>query len=172
MAIRIYQRGLLLTHILLLLAACSGPTAERTEDAWARFAADFLPFATQAQKIALPPLPTVNATEGVTTTQNAEEAPVIRQGAQLFALNCAPCHQPNGEGTLRTFPALNGNALVTAPNPQGLIEVVLHGRNIMPSFAGRLSAQEIAAILSYMRTAWRNHAPPITTEQVAARATE
>ena len=43
-----------------------------------------------------------------------------------------------------------------------LIEVVLHGREDMPAFAARLSDDEVAAVLTYIRNAWSNRADPIS----------
>lgn len=87
-------------------------------------------------------------------------------GKAIYMSNCAACHQPNAEGTLSLFPSLNRNAFVMVSNPAGLIETVLYGRRIMPGFAATLSAQEIAAVLSYIRNAWNNQAPVVTEAQV------
>lgn len=95
-------------------------------------------------------------------------AEAINRGEELYARNCAPCHQPNGEGMLNAFPALNGNPFVLTGDPFPAIDVVLHGRGVMPSFEGALSAQQIAAILSYVRNAWDNQAPTVSAEQVQA----
>lgn len=95
-------------------------------------------------------------------------AEVINHGEHLYAANCAPCHQPNGEGVLNSFPALNGNPLVLTDDPLPAIDVVLYGRGVMPSFEGALSAQQIAAILSYVRNAWSNEASIVSAEQVQA----
>lgn len=94
------------------------------------------------------------------------DAEMIELGAGLYAVNCAPCHQPNGEGNLNRFPSLNNNALVTAQSPQPLIRTVLYGRGVMPSFAPTLPDEEIAAVLSYIRQAWNNDASPITAAAV------
>jgi mono/diheme cytochrome c family protein len=39
----------------------------------------------------------------------------------------------------------------------------------MPAFADQLSAEEVAAVLSYERTAWGNQAKPVKPEEVVAR---
>lgn len=94
------------------------------------------------------------------------DAEAFELGAQLYAVNCAPCHQANGEGNLNRFPALNNNALVTARNPQALLQTVLYGRGVMPGFAPTLNNREIAAVLSYIRNTWSNSAPVIAPSQV------
>jgi mono/diheme cytochrome c family protein len=91
---------------------------------------------------------------------------LISAGAALYTVNCAPCHQQNGEGRLHRFPALNQNAFVTNQSPQPLIRTVLDGRGVMPAYAATLSDSEIAAILSYIRQAWNNDADVVTPTQV------
>lgn len=107
----------------------------------------------------------------IATPEAWSEADALRQGEQLYAVNCAPCHQANGEGNLQRFPALNNNALVTARDPGPLIQTVSSGRGIMPAFAPVLSAHELAAVLSYIRNAWDNEAAVITATQVSQMQT-
>ena len=38
----------------------------------------------------------------------------------------------------------------------------------MPSFSSDLTDQQIAAVLTHVRSSWSNHAPPITPAIVAA----
>jgi mono/diheme cytochrome c family protein len=117
-----------------------------------------------------PPVSQVPVVVVVVTPQEQtlppDEAAQIAWGERLYAANCAPCHQPNGEGTLGTFPSLNRNAFVTVSDPMGVIETVLHGRRIMPAFAVTLADPEVAAVLSYIRNAWNNEAPVVNVEQV------
>lgn len=92
-------------------------------------------------------------------------------GQALFEDNCADCHRTNGEGLPPTFPALKGSALVLG-DPAKVIDTVLKGRKgfgIMPAWQDSLSDQEVAAILTYVRTAWGNQAGAVTPAQVAAR---
>ena len=91
---------------------------------------------------------------------------LIAFGANLYATNCASCHQPNGEGNLGQFPALNRNAFVTVSDPTAVIQTVLYGRQIMPAFAPALTPLEVAAVISYVRNAWDNQAATVTVEQV------
>jgi mono/diheme cytochrome c family protein len=94
------------------------------------------------------------------------DAELIEMGGMLYMSNCAPCHQVNGEGTLSTFPALNRNPFVTVADPTGVIDVVLHGQQIMPAFERTLTAQDVAAVVSYIRNAWDNQAPVVSEAQV------
>jgi mono/diheme cytochrome c family protein len=71
-------------------------------------------------------------------------------GAAVFASNCAGCHGPSGGGGVG--PALAGGAVVDAfPDEADQIAVVTDGRGGMPAFGGRLSADEIEAVVAYTR---------------------
>ncbi len=97
----------------------------------------------------------------------AVAAPTALSGAQIFAAKCATCHQANGQGT-GMFPTLAGNKSVTAADPSGIIATVEHGRNLMPSWKGQLTAADIAVVLTYVRSAWGNNAAAVTEQDVAA----
>jgi len=45
--------------------------------------------------------------------------------------------------------------------------VVLNGRGGMPTFKAELTNQQIASILTYVRSSWGNHAPPVTPAVVS-----
>jgi mono/diheme cytochrome c family protein len=87
-------------------------------------------------------------------------------GAKLFAQNCSACHQLTGKGIPGAFPALAGDVLVQGP-AIGPSKVVLNGRGGMPTFKAELTNQQIASILTYVRSAWGNHAPPVSVAVVA-----
>jgi cytochrome c6 len=81
-------------------------------------------------------------------------------GGGLFAQNCSACHQKNGKGIPGAFPALAGDAFVVGP-PEQVVLTVLNGRGAMPTFAKDLSDQQIAAIITYVRSSWGNKADPV-----------
>jgi mono/diheme cytochrome c family protein len=110
-----------------------------------------------------------NHAAGVTEQQVAAAGPAVLAtvGASIFTLKCARCHQANGEGRY-TIPALAGNTTVMRADPNGIITTVEQGRNLMPSWKGQLTAGDIAAVLTYVRTAWGNKAASVSQEQVAA----
>jgi cytochrome c553 len=92
-------------------------------------------------------------------------APAVYQhAAKLYIDNCAACHQPHGTGIAGAIPPLTGNPAVTAREPYDVIAAVLEGLpaggtyGAMPSFAGRLSDDEIADLANYVRTSWGNRA--------------
>jgi mono/diheme cytochrome c family protein len=129
---------------------------------------------TDAPSAEATPSPPATEVEG-TPSAPAQNAPIqaapsdgqalIDQGERLYAINCASCHQLNGQGT-NVYPALNNNQELTSEDPTQAIQIVLYGRGQMPAFADILSAEEVAAVLSYERNAWDNNASIVTVEQV------
>jgi alcohol dehydrogenase (quinone), cytochrome c subunit len=103
---------------------------------------------------------------------------VSRRGALDYLNNCAACHLSSGEGYHQTFPALAGNPVVNAPDPASLIRIVLSGgaepatakaptHFTMPAFGERMTDQEVADVLSFVRSSWGNDAPPVDSARVA-----
>jgi len=114
----------------------------------------------------------------------AAAAAAAPSGQQVFQ-RCAVCHQATGLGVAGSFPPLAGSEWATAANAAVPIRVVLHGlqgpitvkgqrfANAMPAFGtGQpLSDGDVAAVLTYVRSAWGNAAGAVTAEQVAAERT-
>ena len=97
------------------------------------------------------------------------------QGANLYIDHCAGCHQSMGRGIPDVFPPLAGNGVVLASDPSDILKVIVlgippqSGRIAMPSFAGGMSDQQIAALANYVRTSWGNTAAPDATGPMVAR---
>jgi cytochrome c oxidase cbb3-type subunit 2 len=114
------------------------------------------------------------APAGRTAPGAADEAAL---GAQVYANNCARCHQASGQGLPGIAPALVGDPVVTATDPTEHIQTVLNGLagkvvagreypGRMPAFADVLTDAEIAAVINHERSSWGNNAPKVTVEDV------
>ena len=91
--------------------------------------------------------------------------------------NCSSCHQTNGEGVSGAFPPLAGNPVVTG-SPVTVIaivknglegKIVVHGNaysGIMPAWKKQISDQQIAEVISYIRSAWNNNSGGVSLSQV------
>ena len=64
------------------------------------------------------------------------------------------------------YPTLVSSDIVTG-DAESVVHILLNGRGGMPSFAADLSNEEIAAVISYVRTSWGNEAEVVTPEMVA-----
>ena len=82
-------------------------------------------------------------------------ADITKRGAQVYASNCAACHQTNGKGAGPILP-LDGSAIVQDADHAKQINVLLKGRNAMPSWA-KLSDTDIASVISYTKNSWSNN---------------
>lgn len=107
-------------------------------------------------------------------------AKVAREGAGIFAVSCAPCHQADGNGTPNLFPPLAGSEWVLAEGPNRIARFVLNGvggpikvkgmdfNNQMNGFKDQLDDRQIAAVLTYVRNSWGNKASMVKPEEIAA----
>ncbi|MFK7954553.1 MAG: cytochrome c oxidase subunit II [Lysobacterales bacterium] len=97
-------------------------------------------------------------------------AELFQRGQGVYEQQCAACHQLNGEGLAPAFPALAGSAVATGPVSDHL-NVVVNGRpgTAMQAFGRTLSETDIAAALTYTRSAWGNSdETPIQPRDVVA----
>ena len=96
---------------------------------------------------------------------------------RLYATTCAACHRPDGSGIDGVQPPLAGTP-VTIGEPAQLLGWVMYGRRpatlprggyagIMPQFS-YLSDEDLALLLTHVRTSFGNHAAAVTPAMVAA----
>jgi mono/diheme cytochrome c family protein len=72
-------------------------------------------------------------------------------GQQLYMMHCAGCHGITGISVVPDAKNFSRVELLAQPD-QGLLNVIRSGRNMMPSYLGILSDQEIISIINHMRT--------------------
>jgi mono/diheme cytochrome c family protein len=114
--------------------------------------------------------------EPPTSGQQVAAAPDVR-GDQVFAGVCQPCHQSHGSGIPGQYPPLAGSEWLLADH-ETPVRVLLHGlagpivvkgrafNNRMPAFHDKLSNEEVAAVITWVRSQWGNNAPAVTSAQV------
>ena len=77
------------------------------------------------------------------------------------------------------FPALAGNPVLQSADATSLIHIVLDGNTLpatatapstfsMPGFAWRLSDQQVAEVVNFIRSSWGNQAEAVDAGQVKA----
>ncbi len=106
------------------------------------------------------------------STANAQDA---HPGEAIFKLKCTMCHGQNGEG-IAIFPPLAGSEWVNGPE-ENLVKIQLRGlmgpitvkgkeyNGMMPNNAA-MSDQDIADVLTYVRSSMGNKAPAVTIDTV------
>jgi len=113
------------------------------------------------------------------TQADTSQAPVMaEEGMQIYTSRCASCHQFNGLGLGSDYPPLTGTDWVTGDKGR-LVRVVLGGLNgklkvneveyngAMPPWGGFLDDEQVATLLTYIRSSWGNDASRVTAEEVA-----
>ena len=97
-------------------------------------------------------------------------------GAGVYLTNCVGCHGPNGMG-MGLQPPLPGSATVNG-EASALAAWVMFGVRPSTSPAGKyqpmmpqfhyLKDQELAEVLTHVRTQWGNQSAPVTAETIRA----
>jgi mono/diheme cytochrome c family protein len=101
----------------------------------------------------------------------------MRRGAEVYSDACASCHLEKGVGQPTVFPPLGRNAVLQQSDPAGLEHLILAGSRIgtspsrpspltMPSFAWKLTDQEIADVATFLRNSWGNEASGVSASDV------
>jgi len=82
-------------------------------------------------------------------------------GETLFKAKCAMCHGPDGKGEVpmgKKLSARNlGSTEVQGQSDAQLTEVVTKGKNKMPAYDGKLSKEQIAQLVAYIREFAKKH---------------
>lgn len=97
-------------------------------------------------------------------------------GEQIYSIHCATCHLPTGL-TNEKGPPVAASAIVLAPDPASLINVILYGATppntgtairweTMEGFELKLDDNEVAALANYLRTSWGNSASKVTAKHI------
>jgi mono/diheme cytochrome c family protein len=122
-------------------------------------------------------LKSLAASPSVAVTQ--PDAGAMRRGAAIYSDACASCHLENGVGQPGYFPPLGHDAMLQQAEPLGLEHLILAGGRIgtsptrpspmtMPSFAWKLSDEEVADVSTFIRNSWGNQAAAVSVAEVRA----
>ena len=98
-------------------------------------------------------------------------------GQEIYMTRCLSCHMTNGEGVPGVFPPLAGAEYVTGDKGR-LIRMVLNGlggeitvkgttySGMMPPWGGALNDEQMAEVLTYVRSNFGNEADAVTADEV------
>jgi mono/diheme cytochrome c family protein len=102
-------------------------------------------------------------------------------GGTVYTANCSGCHGAAGAGQPGVFPPLANNPYVTG-DAKEVIHTLNYGLNgaikvgtasyngQMPAWKGNLTDQQIADVVTYIRSSWGNKASAVSAADVAAVA--
>lgn len=101
-----------------------------------------------------------------------------KPGAHTYVTACASCHGLDGRGQAEWMPPLAGATSALAEHNASAINITLNGAQRvvaagvpdayrMPSFREQLSDQQIAEVLSFVRSSWGNTGTAVPAKDVA-----
>ena len=103
---------------------------------------------------------------------------VMGWGGRLYKKHCAECHGETGNGRPPAYLPFAGRHSLTTPSAVNLIRIVMNGGYPpgtlgnprpfgMPPFRSMLSDEDVAAVVSYIRSSWGNQAGVVTPDEVS-----
>jgi mono/diheme cytochrome c family protein len=106
----------------------------------------------------------------------SESSLLLALGKTIYDGQCASCHGEQGLGELPHYPPLAGNQSIQMSSAVNPIRMVLNGGYPpgtagnpqpygMPPFAHSLSDDEVAAVVTYIRTAWGNRGAAVSARE-------
>lgn len=108
----------------------------------------------------------------------AADTAQMKVGENVYSANCSACHNSDGKGIPNLAASLAGNPGLMADDTSSIITTVLQGgrgavtagnptSGAMPSFAWKLSDEQVAAAATYLRNSWGNAAGAVSADEVA-----
>jgi cytochrome c oxidase subunit 2 len=90
---------------------------------------------------------------------------LMAHGKEVYAKNCAVCHQAEGQGLPPAFPPLAGSKIVNAPifdadgklMKDSHVDRVFNGIRVMPAWKSVLNDVDIAAVVTFERNSFGNN---------------
>jgi mono/diheme cytochrome c family protein len=112
----------------------------------------------------------------VSTIPTTESSLLMRLGQTVYDTHCATCHGAQGRGMPPDYPPLAGNQSIQMASAVNPIRLVLNGGYPpgtegnpmpygMPPFAQTLSDDEVAAVVSFIRSSWGNRGDAVSARQ-------
>jgi mono/diheme cytochrome c family protein len=112
----------------------------------------------------------------ISPVPSAESSLLMSLGKTVYDARCASCHGAQGEGKPPHWPPLADNQSIEMESAVNPIRMVLNGgyppgtkRNPMPygmpPFAGQLTDDEVAAVVTYIRTSWGNRGTAVSARE-------
>jgi mono/diheme cytochrome c family protein len=110
---------------------------------------------------------------------SSESSLLLTLGKSVYDAQCAACHGAQGKGFPPHYPPLAGNPSISMSSAVNPIRMVLNGGFApatagnprpfgMPPFAQSLSDDEVAAVVTYIRTSWGNRGSAVSARDANA----
>ncbi|HET7360266.1 MAG TPA: c-type cytochrome [Rhodanobacteraceae bacterium] len=117
------------------------------------------------------------AQDGDIVVPPTQDANLVAEGRAIYGHSCAACHGDDGRGVPGAYPPLAGNTSLLAATAVNPVRAVLLGgfepgtrtdprSYSMPPFVQQMDDRQVAAVVTYLRQAWGNHAPAVSPDTV------
>ncbi len=122
--------------------------------------------------------PSESAEEAAVPAEATVVAEAVVDGGAVYRTRCISCHGANGEGIPGEYPPLQANSDIAGDTGR-MIRVLLHGlqgeltvneatyNSVMPPWGAYLDDDQVAAVLTFLRSHFGNEATPVTAAEVA-----
>jgi mono/diheme cytochrome c family protein len=152
--------------------AVYGPMAEVTYNSLQHLT----PEDTRAMAVYLKSLGQETPPPATSDVPTSEGSLLLALGKTVYDQHCASCHGSEGEGKPPPYPPLAGNQSIQMSSAVNAIRMVLNGGYPpgtagnprpygMPPFAQTLSDNEVAAVVTYIRTSWGNRGAAVSAQE-------
>jgi cbb3-type cytochrome c oxidase subunit III len=132
---KVLKTALVITFAVLFSIACSTPSETGNKPA----------ANTNASKPASETVAAANANQPAKATSGNDTA-------KTFNEKCAMCHGEDGKGKTKGTPDLTNAEWQKKETDAEFTEMIKAGKKPMPAFAGKLSDEEIKALVGYVRS--------------------
>jgi len=106
------------------------------------------------EPVEFPTPPTVATTFAAPDPEPVETDPAaggpVPQGAEIYSTNCAVCHGNDLQGGVG--PGLGAGSVIAGQDDAAVRAVIADGRGGMPAWGGVLPAEEIDAVIAFLRS--------------------
>jgi mono/diheme cytochrome c family protein len=153
-------------------SSASGPMAEAVDNSLRYASADDI----KAIVAYLRSIPAIENAAAIAQNPPAatETAPASDLGEQVFAGNCANCHDWDGKGVQSPYASLLGSRTVNDPDATNLMAILLAGssaplpieRAFMPPFARGHTDDELAAVANFVNSYFGNGTAHVTAADI------
>jgi cytochrome c oxidase cbb3-type subunit 2 len=112
-----------------------------------------------------------SGSSGSAASNGSPGGAALPDGAELYAIYCRGCHQPDGKGLQGAYPPLKDSKVVLDDNPEPMVDIILNGYTgriregfgPMPAVGtiNDLSPEQVAAIMNHEKSSLGNQAKQV-----------
>jgi nitrite reductase (NO-forming) len=115
---------------------------------------------------------------GMVGSASAQDKAVMAKGQKVYNEYCKTCHQANGQGLGAVYPPLAKSDYLMNTKKEQIIKEIIKGKSgkikvngkeyngVMAALPAKYTAEETAAVITYVYNSWGNKGPVVTAAEV------